>query len=80
MGHIKCASIETSDRLRRVLSVLADGREYTTLDLMAYARVCAVSTAVAELRANGFDIRCKRRGRLWYYRMEVAADAVPGKN
>lgn len=79
MGKIHYAKLETSDRLRRVLSVLADGREDNTLDLMAYARVCAVSTAVAELRANGFDIRCQRRGDLWFYRMEVA-DAVPGKN
>ena len=71
MGGINYARLETSDRLRRVLSVLADGREYTTLDLMAFARVCAVSTAVAELRANGFDIRCQRRGDLWFYRMEV---------
>jgi len=79
MGKIHYAKLETSDRLRRVLSVLADGREYTTLDLMAYARVCAVSTAVAELRKNDFVIHCQRRGGLWYYRMEVA-DAVPGKN
>jgi hypothetical protein len=71
MGGINHARIETSDRLRRVLAVLADGREYTTLDLMAYARVCAVSTAVAELRANGFSISCQRRGDLWFYRMEV---------
>ena len=79
MGGINYAKLETSDRLRRELAVLSDGREHSTLDIQAYARVCAVGTTVSELRANGFSISCQRRGDVWFYRMEVA-DAVPGKN
>lgn len=67
---MNAASVENSDRLRRVLAVLADGREYTTLDIIAYARVCAVNSCVAELRHGGFDIRCRRLGDKWYYRLE----------
>lgn len=63
------AKIENSDRLRRVHAVLADGREYTTLDIIAYARVCAVNSCIAELRDGGFDIRCRRQGDRWYYRL-----------
>ena len=67
-GSIHYATIENSDRLRRVLAVLADGQERSTLDIIAYARVCAVNSCVAELRQNGFDIRCRREGGTWFYR------------
>ena len=53
--------------------MLADGKERTTLDIVAYARVCAVNSCVAELRDNGFDIRCRRKGDVWFYRLESAA-------
>jgi hypothetical protein len=66
---MNAATIENSDRLRRVLAVLSDGQERTTLDIIAYARVCAVNSCIAELRANGFDIRCRREGGKWFYRM-----------
>jgi len=67
---MNAATIENSDRLRRVLAVLSDGREYTTLDIIAYARVCAVNSCIAELRHGGFDIRCRRQGDKWFYRLE----------
>lgn len=67
---MNAADIEKSDRLRRVLTVLSDGGERTTLDIIAYARVCAVNSCIAELRANGFDIRCRREGDKWFYRLE----------
>jgi len=67
---MNAARLENSDRLRRVLAVLADGREYTTLDIIAYARVCAVNSCIAELRHGGLDIRCRRHGDKWYYRLE----------
>ncbi len=66
---MNAAPIEKSDRLRRVLAVLADGAERSTLEISAYARVCAVNSCVAELRANGFDIRCRRQGDVWRYRL-----------
>jgi hypothetical protein len=61
--------IETSPRLQRVLAVLADGARHTTRDLMLRANVCAVNSCVAEIRANGIDVRCEAvaRGRYVYW-------------
>jgi len=57
------ARLEQSARLQRVLALLADGAEYSTLDIIIGAGVCAVNSCVAELRANGYDVRCRRIGR-----------------
>jgi hypothetical protein len=64
------ARLEHSERLRRVLAVLADGREHTTYEIVHAAQVCAVNSIIAELRANGRRIHCARRADRWYYRME----------
>lgn len=66
------ASIDSSPRLRRVLALLSDGREHSTLDIAQGARVCAVNSCVAELRANGVPIECRQVseplfGRVWLY-------------
>jgi hypothetical protein len=63
------ASIEKSERLGRVLDLLSQGGEFSTLDIIRQANVCAVNSIVAELRQNGFDIDCKRRGDKWLYRL-----------
>ena len=63
------ATLETSDRLRRVDKLLSDGNEHSTLDIVTGAQVCAVNSIISELRDNGRDITCQRRGRYWYYRM-----------
>lgn len=65
------AHVASSDRLRRVLDVLSDGAEHTTLDVMERAHVCAVNSVVDELRGNGYVITCERRGDRWFYRMET---------
>lgn len=65
---MRAANLETSERLQRVAALLADGREYTTRTIIRKARVCAVNTAIAELRENGLDIRCRKKGRRFYYR------------
>lgn len=44
------------------LDLLAHGGKYTTLDIIKKDNVCAVKSIVAELRKNGFDIDCQRRG------------------
>lgn len=62
-GTIHYAKIESSDRLRRVLAVLSDGQPHSTLEIIAYARVCAVNSCIAELRMNGFQIECRQVGR-----------------
>jgi predicted transcriptional regulator len=68
------ASIESA-RLQRVLKVLGDKREHTTLEIMTRAKAPAVSAIISELRANGAVIDCKRRhdgpngAPRWYYKM-----------
>ena len=56
---IHYAKLKNSPRLQRLLKVLKRGRAYTTRELMYLADICAVGTAVAELRRNGFQIDCK---------------------
>lgn len=73
---MNAANPDKSRRLLRVLGVLSDGQPHSTLDLINQAQVCAVNSAVAELRQAGYDIRCERRGDVWSYwlaRREAAA-------
>lgn len=64
---LKAANLATSARLQRVADLLADGREHTTLEIIQAAQVCAVNSIVAELRANGLTILCRRCGDVWVY-------------
>ena len=71
---IHAAHPSRSPRLLRVLRVLADGREHTTLEIQEAARTVATSTCVAELRASGYEVECRRaaladRRPVWRYRM-----------
>jgi len=68
---MKAASIERSSRLNRVLDLLSKGGEFTTLDIIKSANVCAVNSIIAELRQNGFGINCQRRGDKWFYKFET---------
>lgn len=66
------AMVEASERLQRVLRLLEDGQWHSTLDVMIGAGVCAVNSCIAELRANGYAIACRRVGRERFeYRLEV---------
>ena len=65
---MRAARLENSERLQRVDRLLADGREYSTREIVQYCDVCAVSAAIAELRANGRDIRCRHDLGRWLYR------------
>lgn len=68
---MNAADPDRSVRLRRVLGVLADGLEHSTMDIMQTAQICAVSACVSELRAAGHDIRCRVAmvdgSRRWFY-------------
>ncbi|MDZ7655582.1 MAG: hypothetical protein U0997_06525 [Sulfurimicrobium sp.] len=66
---MKSARLNSSQRLQRVLTVLSDGQEHSTLDIIGKARVCAVNSIISELRANGVGIVCKRQGNVWNYRI-----------
>lgn len=73
---MNAADANKSKRLLRVLGVLSDGREHSTLDLLTNAQVCAVNSCVAELREANHDIRCQRRGGVWFYRLNRVARAA----
>ena len=67
---------ENSRRLLAVLRVLADGLEHTTREIQEQAHTVATATCVAELRAAGYGVECKRtKGRngrpVWVYWMPV---------
>jgi len=66
------ANIENSDRLQRVAEMLEQGGEFTTLDIIKKANVCAVNSIISELRQNGYDITCQRRGEKWFYKLETS--------
>ena len=65
------AKLEHSDRLKRVFSVLSDGKRHSTRDIIRMANVCAVNSIAAELRANGIPVECEAvagiRGRYEYW-------------
>lgn len=61
-----------SRRLQRLRDALADGEEHSTRELIIDAGICAVNTAIHELRKSGVPVNCRRHsnGR-YYYRMET---------
>ncbi len=75
---IHAARLETSPRLQRVRDFLVERGSMgaTTLEIIRKADVCAVNTAVAELRACGLKIRCEyereteSRSRVFRYKLE----------
>lgn len=66
---MNAAKLDKSDRLQRVLKLLKKGGEFSTLDIVTMAHVCAVNSVVAELRQHGYNINCQRRGDRWFYRL-----------
>jgi hypothetical protein len=64
-GSIHYSKLEKSPRLRRLLAYLIECGESgaTTREINTDASIMAVSTAVAELRLNGFVIDCHFQGR-----------------
>lgn len=68
---MNAARINNSERLQRVDALLSGGGEFSTMQIVQLANVCAVNSIVAELRENGRVIHCRRSENVWYYRMEV---------
>lgn len=66
MNH---ASLQHSERLKRVLAYLSDCKEHSTLEIAQGARVCAVSAAVSELRENGIAVACRREKGVYFYKL-----------
>lgn len=67
---MNAAQIDKSDRLQKVAKLLGRGGEYTTMEIIQKAGVCAVNSIISELRQNGYDISCERRADKWFYRMK----------
>ncbi|MBT0666371.1 hypothetical protein KI809_18845 [Geobacter pelophilus] len=67
------AKYEKSLRLQRMLELLLDGKKHTTLDIILKADICAVNSAAAELRVNGFNIRCDQKRPASYWLPDPAA-------
>lgn len=71
---MNAASLKSA-RLQRVLKVLRDGRWHSTWEIMSRAKVCAVNSCIAELRAHGALIETEVRfdgpelERRWFYKM-----------
>lgn len=57
------AKLKESKRLQRVLALLQDGAKHSTRDIVIRAGVCAVNSAISELRANGLTVNCEFAGR-----------------
>lgn len=66
---MNAAQLDKSDRLQKVAKLLGRGGEYTTMEIIQKAGVCAVNSIISELRQNGYDIRCERRADKWFYRI-----------
>lgn len=64
------AKLETSPRLQRVLKYLKRCKtEKSTMEIVYGAQVMAVNSAISELRRNGIEIKTRREGRLYYYKL-----------
>lgn len=77
---MNAGNIERCERLQRILFVLSDFRWHSNRELLESTGVHAYSTAVSELRANGFPILCRpvkgARG-MYEYRMLRPAGGAP---
>ena len=64
------AKLETSPRLQRTLKFLQESKtEKSTREVSRGADIEAVNSAISELRRNGIDIKTRREGRLYYYKL-----------
>ncbi len=70
------ARLEKSKRLQRVKALLESGYEYSTMDIIQRAQVCAVNSIISELRDNGLFINCQRRAGAFYYQMARIIDTT----
>lgn len=58
---MRAARLANSQRLQRTLRVLQEAKgDLSTLEIVLRADVCAVNSAIAELRANGAEIKCRQ--------------------
>ena len=68
MGKMN-ARKKDSPKLKRLAGILSTGNWQSTYALQVQSGLCAVSTAISELRTHGYDIDCRRKGQKWEYKM-----------
>lgn len=56
------ANLAKSERLQRLYGVLKDRKWHTTREIIRAGDLCAINSAVAELRRNGYQIFCRPKG------------------
>lgn len=66
---IHYARIKNSLRLQRLLQYLHDGIFHSTRDIIYGAHVCAVNSAICELRAQGCEIEHREEHKIHLYRL-----------
>ncbi len=74
-GSIHYARYIKSERLQRLLQFLLDGEKHTTMEIIQGAGVCAVNSAVCELRRNGFSAYCVSYSKPALYQLTDPAGA-----
>lgn len=69
---MRAAKLANSERLQRLVNFLSDGSWHSTLEIVHGAKVCAVNSAISELRdpINGLEIDGHWRKKIFYYRMD----------
>ncbi len=73
-GKMRAAKLANSSRLRKIHGLLVGGEWHTRLEIFKKTGVDNVSTAISELRKNGFEIEKRHvAGGLWEYRLDVKA-------
>jgi biotin operon repressor len=73
---MRSARLAHSPRLQRVLALLADGLPHSTRQIIQEAHICAVNSAVSELRDNGIPIRCSKALGIYYYQIDAKKKEV----
>ena len=69
---IHFARLDHSPRLQRTLDFLRQcgNRGATTMEIIRGANVCAINSIAAELRHNGYIVRCENQGKIFRYFLE----------
>ena len=57
------ANITKSERLKKVLDILADRKEHSTIELAKATDSVAIHSDISEIRANGFPIERRYAGK-----------------
>lgn len=68
-GKIHYRNYAKSPQLQRLWQRLSDGKEYSTRELSLSTEIYSVSTAICELRRNGYPVSHRKADNIHYYRL-----------